>query len=322
MKLPSINSAAISRSFHRAALQFKKHSPEIFTAVGIGLGGAAVVAGVKAGTKISTIKQEEIEQIEKCTHLRDTYAKAVEVASPALQELTPYTAEDCELDCLIIRRQTYLKYAKCFAPTVALASASAGFILGGHGIIKKRNTMLSAAYTTLDTGFKSYRKRVAERFGEDAEYKIRHNLNEEIETKTVVDENGKKHKEKVSVLSNPDYAPSDYARVFDETCIGWTKDPIRNMNWLKLQQECANKILKHDGYILLNQVYDMLGMKKTQAGFIVGWIFDPKHPEDHDNEVDFGLYDISKESVVRFINGDQAHVLLDFNVDGVIYDKL
>ena len=111
---------------------------------------------------------------------------------------------------------------------------------------------------------------------------------------------------------------SQYARFFDDGRVGWTKDPEYNLMFLK-QQECfANDKLRAQGYLLLNDVYDMLGIPRSKVGMVVGWIYDK---ENHigDNRVDFGLY--SKQNQ-EFINGYRAVAILDFNVDGDISGRL
>ena len=94
-----------------------------------------------------------------------------------------------------------------------------------------------------------------------------------------------------------------------------------NLVFLKAQQQYANDLLRAKGRLFLNDVYDMLGIEKTKAGQIVGWVYDPENPNG-DNFVDFGIYDMSKERVRAFVNGYEATILLDFNVDGNIWDLM
>ena len=61
----------------------------------------------------------------------------------------------------------------------------------------------------------------------------------------------------------------------------------------------------------------MLGIDRTKAGNIVGWIYDEKHPVG-DNFVDFGIYVLDNEKARDFVNGRERSILLDFNVDGDI----
>ena len=53
----------------------------------------------------------------------------------------------------------------------------------------------------------------------------------------------------------------------------------------------------------------------------MGWIYDEKNPKG-DNFVDFGIYDITKEVNRDFVNGYERTILLDFNVDGPIYNLI
>ena len=111
---------------------------------------------------------------------------------------------------------------------------------------------------------------------------------------------------------------SQYARFFDEGCAGWTKDPEYNLMFLKLQELDANDKLRAQGHLLLNDVYEMLGIPKTKSGMVVGWIYDEEHPFG-DNYVDFGLF---SEYNKDFINGYKTTAVLDFNVDGDIRDRI
>lgn len=111
---------------------------------------------------------------------------------------------------------------------------------------------------------------------------------------------------------------SQYARFFDENSPNWSKDVEYNLMFLKQQQDYANSRLKAEGFLYLNDVYDMLGIPRTKAGQLVGWIYNTDNPTG-DNYVDFGLHtDMSSE----FVNGYKKTVLLDFNVDGNIWDLI
>jgi hypothetical protein len=64
----------------------------------------------------------------------------------------------------------------------------------------------------------------------------------------------------------------------------------------------------------------MLGLERSKAGAVVGWILS-KNGET-DNYIDFGVFDGKTQSARDFVNGFEGSILLDFNVDGVIYDKI
>jgi len=112
---------------------------------------------------------------------------------------------------------------------------------------------------------------------------------------------------------------SQYARFFDETSPSWTKDAEYNLMFLLQVQNYATEKLKAQGYLFLNDVYEMLDIPKSKAGQIVGWVYDKDNPIG-DNYVDFGIYKTDRNA--KFVNGFENSILLDFNVDGSIIDKI
>ena len=301
-----VNSA--TKTFHRVGFQIKKHSPEILLVTGItGVVTSAVMA-CKATTKVDAI----IEESKKSINMIHEGMEAGNICD------VEYTEEDGKKDLAIVYIQTGVKFAKLYGPSVLLGLTSIGCILASNNIIHKRNVALSAAYTAIDRSFKGYRSRVIERFGESMDRELRYNIKTQEVKETVVDEEtGKKKtvKSTVSVVDPNTY--SDYARFFDEYCAGWTKDAEYNLMFLRQQQNYANELLKSRGHLFLNEVYDMLGIDRTKAGNIVGWIYDEKHPFG-DNFVDFGIYVLDNEKARDFVNGRERSILLDFNVDGDI----
>lgn len=116
------------------------------------------------------------------------------------------------------------------------------------------------------------------------------------------------------------YSISEYARYFDEGCIPWRNDTDYIRWFLRSLQDQFNEKLKSNGCVLLNEVYDALGIPRTKAGACVGWVYDESNPI-RDNYIDFGLYKPGLREVNKdFINGYTAKVLLDFNVDGCVFD--
>ena len=301
-----INSA--TKTFHRVGFQIKKHSPEILLVTGItGVVTSAVMA-CKATTKVDAI----IEESKKSIDMIHEGMEAGNICD------VKYTEEDGKKDLAIVYIQTGVKFAKLYGPSVLLGLTSIGCILASNNIIHKRNVALSAAYTAIDRSFKGYRSRVIERFGESMDRELRYNIKTQEVKETVVDEEtGKKKtvKSTVSVVDPNTY--SDYARFFDEYCAGWTKDAEYNLMFLRQQQNYANELLKSRGHLFLNEVYDMLGIDRTKAGNIVGWVYDEEHPVG-DNFVDFGIYVLDNEKARDFVNGRERSILLDFNVDGDI----
>lgn len=294
---------------NKASLQVKKHSPEILMVTGIVSGIGSTILACKATRKVDAILEEKkfyVEKIHEC--LEDKEVK--------------YTEQDSKKDLTITYVQTGVKLLKLYSPAIGLGLLSIGCIVSGNKILSKRNAALVAAYTAVDKGFKKYRSNVVERFGEEVDHQLRHNIKaKEIETTTKT-KNGKEKttKEVVFEQENPLEGISEYAKFFDAGSDEFKKDPEYNLMFLRRQQDYANEVLQHKGYIFLNEVYDLLGIPRTKAGQVVGWIYNKDNPEG-DNYVDFGIYN-PKEANRRFVDGYEYNILLDFNVDGVIYDKI
>ena len=298
------------RMYNSSKNVVEKHSPEILAGVGVVGVVASTVMACKATMKLNDILEES----------KETRDKIKEVESNPRYE-AEYSHEDAKKDLTINYTQTAMKIAKLYAPAVILGSASLGCLLASNDILRKRNAALSAAYMTVDKSFKEYRQRVVDRFGEEVEKEIRYNIKAEEVTSTVVTEDGSETTVTETVKTMDPNLYSDYAKFFDEASPYWQKDPEYNLMFLKSQQQYATDLLRARGRLFLNEVYDMLGIEKTKAGQIVGWVYNPENPIG-DNFVDFGIFDMSKERVRAFVNGYEPNILLDFNVDGNIWDLM
>ena len=181
--------------------------------------------------------------------------------------------------------------------------------------MRTRNLALIGAYKAIDKSFKEYRARVVSEFGEDKDRMLKNGIVQNKITITETDEKGKVKKRDVIVESVE--GVSQYARFFDESCSQWSKTPEYNLTFLKCQQNWVNDQLQARGHVFLNEIYDLLGVPRTQAGSVVGWV------KDHgDNYIDFGIFDGKTKEARDFVNGHERSILLDFNVDGIIYDLI
>ena len=302
---------SVSYNAHRIGFKIKKASPEIMVVAGVVGVVTSTVMACKATTKVNDILEETRKQVDDVHNVLD---------SDVVSE-DEYTNDDAKKDLAIIYTQTGVKLIKLYAPSVLVGALSITGILASHKILKKRNVALTAAYATIDRSFKEYRGRVIERFGKELDRELRYNIKaQEIEEKTV-DKDGNETIEKKTISVVDPNMYSDYARIFDNGSMGWTKDPEYNLMFLKLQQNQANDRLRAQGYLFLNDVYDMLGIPRTKAGQIVGCVYDEENPVG-DNFVDFGIYDIYNEKACDFVNGRERSIVLDFNVDGNILDMI
>ena len=302
---------SMTRNLHKVGFKFKKHSPEILVVAGVVGTVASAVMACKATLKVNDILEETKVEIEK--------VKTV-VADETLSE-EKYSEQDAKKDLAIIYAHTGIKFVKLYGPSIILGTLSITGILASNNILRKRNIALAAAYKAIDTGFKEYRSRVVERFGEELDKELRYNVKAKEIKEKVVDEKGKEKSVKKTInVADPNFY-SDYARCYDDGCKGWVKDSEYNLMFLRNTQSFMNEKLRAQGYLFLNDVYDALGIPRSKAGQVVGWIYDEKNPNG-DNFVDFGIYDLYKEGSRDFVNGYERTIWLDFNVDGPILDLI
>jgi hypothetical protein len=303
-----------TRTFYKVGFQIKKHSPEILAGVGVVGTVASTVIACKATTKVSEILEESkgmVEQIHECAN--DT----------ELVESGKYTVEDKKKDLAITYIQTGVKIARLYAPAVILGAASLTCLLTSNNILRKRSAASAAAYATVYKSFKEYRDRVAERYGEETERELKHNVRAiEIE-ETVIDEKGNETTVKKTIQTVDPSTMNDYTRIFDEfNSTEYEKNADYNFNFLRARQKYANDLLVSRGYLFFNEVLEMLGMDQIPEGQIMGWVYTPNDPEAGDNYVDFGIYDYWKENTRDFIEGRERAIILEFNFDGYILDKV
>lgn len=281
-----------------AKLIFRKNLPEIMEGVGIAFGIIAAVSACKATLHI----EEELDHIQR--HTEAIKEVPEEEGINTKQELT----------------KAYIKgagrIARLYAPSVTLGAISIGSVLYGHNILRKENIAIAAFAESIDQTHRLYRSRVAEKIGEEAEKELCYGLtHEDIEyTEETKDGKEKKRSKKNALVAGEEDLGTPYARKFDDKCINWKRSPERNLYFLRMMQSEANDMLHSRGYLFLNEVYDLLGFPITKDGQLVGWI-------RGGNDVDFGIYTVFGRENNDFVNGYSPVAILDFNVDGVIYNK-
>jgi hypothetical protein len=299
---------AVSRMAAGQLLSARKHSPTILFGVGVVSMVGSTVLACRA-----TLKMEEVLTEVEGEKRQQQQVKALVESDDYTGDQT-YTDEEMVQDLKIIKVRGIAKVIKLYAPSVILGGVGVLCLTKSHQILRDRNAALTAAYVVLDGAFRSYRERVVDRFGEETDRDLRYDY-EEVDH--IDEETGKV----TPMLQVAPGEPSGYARWFDdESSESWTPPPFENHNWVFLRntQNWANDILKSRGHIFLNEVYKMLGLSHTTAGAVVGWVYDRELGGD--NFIDFGIFDY--DSSPRYSNGRENAILLDFNVDGPIYDLI
>lgn len=296
----------ISKVAGRKGLVLQKHSPTILVGIGITAGIAGAVLACRATLKADIVLEEHRANMTRI------------IAAEANVSKETYSEEDCTKDKATQYGNTAMELIKLYTPSVALGCVSVACIIGGHTIITKRNLGLVAAYKLAQKGFDEYRGRVVQEFGIDKDRMLKNGI---VQTEvTTLEENEKgKLKEITKTLEGFDTNNiSQFARFFDESSSMWSNLPGYNSTFVRVQQSQMNDTLRTRGHVFLNDVYDVLGFERTEAGAVVGWLFN----DGGDNFIDFNVYDAERQQARQFVNGQENTILLDFNVDGVIYDLI
>lgn len=292
---------AVTNKLGRPILVTQKHSPTILFGVGVVGVVATVVLASRATLKLDEVLEKTQDDLERANFAHENVTAG-------------YSDQDYQRDTLVIYAKATGKIIKLYGPAVLVGLASIGALSGSHVILNRRNAGLAAAYGALDKGFKEYRKRVVGEFGEEADARLKF----ETEDHVIVQETDEGPVTKVIKRITKD-GQSIYARAFDEFSTSWSPERGYNVMFVRCQQMYANDLLKSRGHVFLNEVYDMLGLARSKEGAVVGWV---RNDDNGDNYIDFGVFDGDMFSATRFINGVEESVWLDFNVDGVIYDKI
>ena len=305
----------MSGTLHKIGFQLKKHSPEILVVVGVVGVVASTVMACKATTKAGKIVEKAKKDINE---IHDAVENGVTNAGEA------YSEEDSGKDLTLVYTKTGMELVKLYAPAVALGALSLTSIITSNHILRKRNVALAAAYATVDKGFKEYRGRVIERFGEKVDKELKYNIKKRDIEEVTTDENGNEKVVKKTVEVASINEGSQYARWFDNRSNEWTGNHDYDLCFLLNVQRQANDLLisrGKGGRVFLNEVYDMLDIPRSKEGQVVGWIYDPELVTV-DSYIDFGIHDHWRENARDFVDGYQQFILLDFNVDGNVWDDM
>lgn len=300
-----------------------KHSPEILMGVGTVSFIATIVMVSKETIKEQEILEEHQEALDDIEVLHASEEIDVSELDDDIVLLDDKEYKKARRDVYI---HTSLSTVKNYTPAVALGTVSLACFFGAFGIMKKRYTVLAAAYTALEESFRAYRQRVIEDKGEDAD--LYYMTGQKVKEVTVKDENGQKTKQKQLILPDGTIL-SPYAFKFGkykengELNHQWTGNSVLDRAYLLGQQDYLNdqlymrcifdddhKVLKR-GWVFLNEIRDLAGEDPTATGAVVGNLFGNGEP-GRDGYIDFRLVEATDE------NGSCFYI--NPNVDGLIYD--
>lgn len=240
-----------------------------------------------------------------------------------------------EEECFDPKKETAKAYlcklpevGKVYAVPAAMLASGVALTIGAHNVQAKRVAMAYTAYNSLMTTFSEYRSRVVEAEGSDKDLLYLHGEREETVVEQKETKSGKvTEKEKqVKVFGSGD-GDDLYHKCFSMlTSTQWRNDPDYNLQFVTSCQRIANQKLKAQGYLFLDEVYELLGfdLEGFSNAKIVGWI------DDEDAFIDFRIFcpnapwdeQAANRAVLKGQRYCDSEIYLDFNCDGIIIDQL
>lgn len=252
----------IIQGLNKVAKGISKNSPLILTVTGVvGIGATAVLA-YKSRSRVEAI----IEEVEETRKDEDRINELIDLQDRLTDE------EETELTYL---QENYVPVSKAvvvrdIAGAVALpvvtGVASLACVTLSWYIMNNRLLTVSGALATATAEHVYYKRKVADRFGEEVERELStpvHKVEAEY-----TDEKGKKKTGEVNVK---DTLESLEGRWFDESMEYTADDFSYNKAFVESVAEKLGVQFMNRGSLTLNQVYDALGFPRSRAGALMGW---------------------------------------------------
>lgn len=219
-----------------------KNAPTILTMTGITAMASSTYWVVKATPKALALKEKaEVEKNKKAGTFK----------GDKVNDWIPLTKVEIVQTCW-----------RCYAPAFITGVLGAACLIGANSMNLRKNAALAAAYALSETNFKEYREKTLEEVGEKKEEKIRNAVAEEKITKNPVNTST------VLETGNGD------TLCYDAICGRYFKSSIEK---LKSALNELNMELVQDGYVSLNQYYDLIGLPDGMLGDDLGWSINDHH---------------------------------------------
>lgn len=308
----------------------------------IKMGAGAVIAICATGGMCKdTLKAEKV---------LDTYKEKCEIIAEAREKCPDeYSAKDEKRDKGIMIFWLIRNLAKKYAFNIALYILGFGLMFSSNADHKANHMSASAALALVNEAYNAYRRRVVEKYGEDADRDLALGLEQKKVSIETIDEEGKTKKSskfvpyksgKMDETSKNPFLMGAYTYIWDNgsSCEFDDNDPFWNKNFLGQAQEWARNLIiarsdsatNTPGYLFLDEVLKTLGMELSRADNeferSAGWLYFPNGDNPYgDNFVDFGLMETMRDpnGDICFMNADAINGyepawLLNFNCQGDI----
>lgn len=286
-------------------------TPELMLLTGLVVAGAAAYQFAKSYKKQDEVLHEVQEQVNDA---RDLMMDAnADIENPSIPKGGLGKTQAAKI--LVAAYAHYgVKAAVHYAPAILLGGTSLALILGSHSVVQGRNKSLVAALQLIDRSFKLYRSRIVEVHGEEVDQDAMYPTKKKSFTQEVMGEDGKvkKKKSKINALGD-DVELMQFDRMFDAANPEYTNNKPVNLLTLEASESHMNEMLRWKGVILLNDVYDSIGLSRTVAGCVMGWRYDK---DGGDYQITYHLHTLNER-----INQDpnDARLVVHLEPTGPVY---
>lgn len=178
----------------------------------------------------------------------------------------------------------YLKATwKCYIPAASVGFSTIACILSANALNKKQQAALIGAYTFGAKAFNEYKEKAKELFGDKADHDIRSAI-----VKNKVKDSDFEEPIDGNLLFYDEYSGEYFERTLVE---------VQDAEYQ------LNRKFVVDGYVKLNEFYELLDLSKTDTGNAIGW----------STEAGIALYDYQwidiKHELVELDDGLECYIL-------------
>lgn len=297
----------------------KKYAPEILTYGGVVAMVGGTVFACKQTPKAVAIVDNTKKQLAV---IKATEEEAAKNDRKVVRDgaLISYSEHDYKKDLTIAHVNNIKELAKTYAVPGLLLLGGTAMVLGGHGILRKRNAVAIATLSSVMEGFNRYRSNVIQELGETADKHFRFGKGLPETVETVNAETGEVTQEKTSTTGFSEF-PEDDPRFFmfsKETAPDYYKgNLLMDLSNLRNFQNHSDDELHINGNITVNRIRQICGVKPIDEGLDNGYVLDG----NGDGYVDFGIFDRvtgePKAWVYECVREGQG-IPIELNIDGNI----
>lgn len=294
----------------RVGAKASKHAPTALVLGGIAVGVAAGIVATRRGIKLHEVITDDKKQLERIKQMEEDPTARFVVEEGATDDeptiYAPYDKDVADNDRKEVVRHMTQETIKAYALPVGLGLLAVTMIFAGYRMKCTALAAMTTAYNASVAALKTYRKRVADRFGEDVEREIY--LGKQTEVLESTDEDGNMKVEEVV-----NYNPIDVTVRIDDTNKEFRNDQRFMRDWLATAQNCVAVAFNSHAtkHVYAYEVLDILGVEREEYPQLAAVGYSEKtNPERSSIDLVSNAYFVEEDGV------NVLYVPLDF--DGVI----